>query len=168
MSVHQPLKPDGCYEATYRYRLDRAWEAGARAVFIMLNPSTADETRDDPTIRRCTGFAKVFGCGGLVVVNLYAMRATRPADLFAAEGAGVDIIGPENDAVLRAVIADCDGPVIAAWGAYNRVGARAEVVRGIVEDGGRTLECMGLSKHGHPRHPLYLRKDAGLAAFVIR
>ena len=95
----------------YRYRLTRIWGDGPRATFVMLNPSTADEHVDDPTLRRCMGFARAWGLGGLNVVNLSAFRATIPAELWRA----VDPIGPDNDDYLRAAGASGE-PLIAAWG----------------------------------------------------
>ena len=96
----------------YRYRLTRRWDDGPTCTFIMLNPSTADARKDDPTIRRCIGFARREGCAALLVINCFAFRATKPADLFAAE----DPIGPENDRHIMAASLDADGQVIAAWG----------------------------------------------------
>lgn len=130
-------------------------EAGGKVAFVMLNPSTADEVQDDPTIRRCKTFARDWAFDRLVVVNLYAFRATRPEDLWAAEAAGVDIVGPENDDHIAHVLPQAKR-VIAAWGAHaprSRVTAFAERF-GDVE-----LWALGVTKDGHPRHPLYLRGD---------
>ena len=99
----------------YRYMLGRQWGAPPFLLWMMLNPSTADATEDDPTIRRCSGFAKHWGFGGLVVVNLFAFRATNPADLRAAE----QPIGPENDRHLVNAARSCPR-VVAAWGASCR------------------------------------------------
>lgn len=139
----------------YRYRLSRYWSTGKTAVFVMLNPSTADATQDDPTIRRCIGFARREGCGGLVVVNLFAFRATSPDDMKAA----ADPVGPENDAHIRAVTSAADGPVIAAWGAHGSHGGRAAHVRGLI---GAPLWCLSKTKAGAPGHPLYIKGDAPL------
>jgi hypothetical protein len=132
----------------YRYTLTRRWaNDGPTATFIMLNPSTADAEQDDPTIRRCLGFAKALGCGRLIVGNLYAYRATKPADLWLA----ADPVGPDNDATLAA-LADTDGPLIAAWGINAkpaRVGAALTLL-------GPKLTALGVTKQGAPRHPLYL------------
>lgn len=156
------LSPDG----VYRYTLHRGWGArgSASAVFVMLNPSTADAHLDDPTIRRCVGFAKRLGCGGLKVVNLYAYRATSPDDMFAARRAGNDIIGPENDEILWAtlyVAAHHDRPVVAAWGAEADQARVAEVVS-MARAAGVEFQALGVTKHGAPRHPLYLRADSEL------
>lgn len=146
---------------TYRYTLGRRWtqdlSAGA-AVFVMLNPSTADAEVDDPTIRRCIGFAKALGCGGLHVVNLYAFRATKPADLWKA----ADPIGPDNDEVLRETFKAAGRearPVIAAWGA-NAAPLRAQFVTTIARAAGASLTALGVTKGGQPRHPLYVPATA--------
>jgi hypothetical protein len=150
-------------DGLYRYTLGRRWtqdlDAGA-AVFVMLNPSTADAELDDPTIRRCIGFAKALGCGGLHVVNLYAFRATKPADLWKA----ADPIGPENDEVLRATFREAareNRPVVAAWGA-NAESMRAHFAGVLARAAGAPLAALGVTKDGAPRHPLYLRADAQL------
>lgn len=146
-------------DGVYRYTLGRQWVGGdGTAVFVMLNPSTADAATDDPTIRRCIGFAKTLGCGGLHVVNLYAYRATRPADLWLA----TDPVGPENDKVLRAAFLTAYGegsPVIAAWG-VNAKPSRARAVGLLATSAGVGLSALGVTKAGAPRHPLYLRSDA--------
>lgn len=132
-------------------------EAGGIVVFVMLNPSTADDVQDDPTIRRCMGFARRWGFGRLVVVNLYAFRATEPMDMWAASGAGVDIVGPENDDHIAHVLSSCDR-TIAAWGA----GARPERVAefgALVAAADVQLWALRLTKDGAPRHPLYVHGD---------
>lgn len=144
---------------TYRYRLIRQWSAFESLLpFIMLNPSTADADIDDPTIRRCVGFAHRLGFGGVGVWNLYAYRATKPADLWRAG----DPIGPDNDRRLRNLFqwAHIAGrPVVAAWGAN----AKPERVRHVLAmDGAANLRCLGLTKQGAPRHPLYVSGDSPL------
>lgn len=123
------------------------------ALFVMLNPSTADGDKDDATIRRCVGFAKSWRYEKLVVVNLYSFRATKPRDLFAAGDAADHFRNQEviANASLRA------GIVIAAWGAHGAEGDRGEIVRGWMFD--RPVHHLGLTKDGHPRHPLYVRAD---------
>lgn len=143
----------------YRYWLTRDWTSGGkRAVFIMLNPSTADAIQDDPTIRRCIDFAKRFGCDGLLVVNLYALRSTDPDALWNHP----DPVGPENDAHIQWALWAAemsDAPVIAAWGAN----ARQDRVDEVLElPGMLACQALGLTKAGQPRHPLYLRRDAEL------
>ena len=142
---------------TYRYQLTRQWGDGPIACFLMLNPSTADADQDDQTIRKCRGFARREGCGGFIVANLFAFRATDPKQLLTAD----DPIGPENDAMTRDAIrcaTETGGPIIAAWGAHKIVGDRAKLVVTWAEG----IQCLGLTKAGHPRHPLYLKGDAPL------
>lgn len=150
------ISPDGLY----RYGLIRKWNHEAQpATFIMLNPSTADGTQDDPTIRRCVGFAQALGCGGIVVVNLYAYRATKPADLWQAE----DPVGPENDARIRAnaaYAATVRSPLVAAWGTQTRARDRIDEVLELIRGTGAELTALGVTRGGHPRHPLYLPGDA--------
>lgn len=132
----------------YRYVLGRRWTAGPTVAFICLNPSTADARTDDPTIRRIRGFAKAWGYSALVVANLYAWRATDPAELKRAD----DPVGPDNDSHLVRVAADCE-LVVAAWGVHARP-ERVAAVRAL--PGMDRLHVLGLTKGGAPRHPLYL------------
>lgn len=119
-------------------------------MMIGLNPSTADAERDDPTIRRCIGFARDWGFGGLWVVNLFAFRATRPANLKTA----ADPVGPHNDMWLRR-IAGRSGRIVAAWGNHGRFMGRSDRVGAMF---GRRLEVIRLNAGGEPAHPLYLPK----------
>lgn len=123
------------------------------AVFVMLNPSTADATIDDPTIRRCRGFAQSWGCNGIVVVNLYAYRATEPADL---KRAGWPI-GTENDAWLERTARE-HVDIVCAWGTKAQQG-RAQDVMALLRSSGARLLHLGRTKDGHPKHPLYLPGD---------
>ncbi len=135
----------------YRYALGRQWGDGQTVAFIMLNPSTADADRDDPTITRCIHFARSWGYGGLVVANLYAYRATDPSELWRT----ADPVGPENDEHLTRVAAGC-ALLVAAWGANAKPGRIAQV---LALPGMGRLHALGLTKAGQPRHPLYLRGD---------
>jgi len=136
---------------TFRYRLGRVWGDGPTLTVIGLNPSTADETSNDPTVRRCIAFAMREGCGSLRMLNIFAFRATDPAVMKRA----VDPIGPENDMWIMQAI---DGPVVAAWGVHGAfLGRGASVARAIPG-----LLCFGQTKDGHPKHPLYLRADSPL------
>ena len=133
---------------TYRYGLWRLWdEATAYAMFIGLNPSTADEINDDPTIKRCISYAKEWGYGGLMMANLFAYRATDPEIMLQAK----DPIGPENDRLLLEY-ANKAGVVVGAWGNagahLNRASKVLEMLPGIC--------YLKLNKTGHPAHPLYL------------
>lgn len=147
----------------YRYSLSRTWdETLPTACFIMLNPSTADAEKDDPTIRRCVGFAKRLGCGGLVVVNLFAWRATDPARLAAVP----DPIGPENDSHILRAATGCS-LVVAAWGTNVPVlhCYRPADVKKLVMAVGASLTCLRKTKGGAPGHPLYVKADAPLVRF---
>jgi hypothetical protein len=142
------LSPDG----VYRYTLGRRWGDGAYVNFVMLNPSKADATEDDPTIRRCVGFVRSWGHDALVVTNLYALRSTDPKALMMHPAP----IGPENDAELE-VRALCAGLVVCAWGADRAVKGRAGRVVRLLRGKGVMLHHLGLTKAGHPGHPLFLR-----------
>lgn len=146
---------------TYRYSLTREWGNGPRAIWIMLNPSTADASLDDPTIRRCIGFSKSFGFGSLEVVNLFAYRATDPKDMASAKARGVDIVGPENDRYITEAAGRAQ-LVIAAWGADKLAPARSVMIRKLVAP--RELRTLGKSKSGAPKHPLYLPANSELIA----
>lgn len=139
----------------YRYSLGRRWDDGPTAWWVMLNPSTADATEDDPTIRRCVSFSKREGCGALIVVNLYALRATDPKAL----AKHPDPIGPENDTVLvhTSYEARSGGLVIVAWGANPM--AEPQARRMFAATG---AQCLGTTKAGAPRHPLYVKGDQPL------
>lgn len=125
-------------------------------VFVMLNPSTADGNIDDPTIRRCITFAKDWGYGALVVVNLYAQRATDPSELF--EDEDFMIRGLSNE---KHVLKECQGrDVIFAWGASRRPDPEGDLDLALdIKRDARSVMCLGKTLHGHPRHPLMLRKD---------
>ena len=178
----------------YRYRLWREWRlhpqpaqwamwadedgapvvdgAGAQlgeplsCVFVMLNPSTADGTQDDPTIRRCVNFARREGFDRLEVVNLFAYRATKPAVMFNASP-DVDIIGPENQRHIEEAL-DLAGLIICAWGAHGDHSLQGNFVLGWIEDANyraAPICCLGTTKDGHPRHPLYVPGNAPLVPF---
>ncbi|NIV38133.1 MAG: DUF1643 domain-containing protein [Anaerolineae bacterium] len=135
----------------YRYVLNRPSEVDfpgrGAALWIMLNPSTADAQTDDPTIRKCRGFARTWGCRGIMVANLYALRSTDPAGLWAVD----DPIGPENDRHLQA-IAGVFPEVIFAFGNNAPVARVAEVER-IFRGQGAKIWCLGTTLSGAPRHP---------------
>lgn len=141
----------------YRYALRRIWTVDLPAVmFIGLNPSTATAATDDPTLRRCIRFAQAWGFGSLVMTNLFAMRSTDPAALSRA----VDPIGPRNNWWLAFHRGRADA-VVAAWGAHGTLHSRGEeVIRRF-----RDLHCLGLTRNGQPRHPLYLPGDLELVRF---
>lgn len=138
---------------TWRYALTRRWDPAVEDVaFLMLNPSTADAFVLDPTVRRCVDFAKRWGFGGLLVLNCFALRSTDPRGLKAHP----DPVGPDNDTVIADWLTRLPGPVVAAWGLHATYQNRAAQVAGLVHGAGRQLMCLGMTKTGQPRHPLYL------------
>lgn len=143
---------------TWRYRLTRRWADGGVVLWVMLNPSTADADQDDPTIRRCVGFARAWGYGAIEVVNLYALRTAYPVRLLDHP----DPVGPDGDAHLSEAFAGRPGLVVAAWGGgARRVGRRRgarrdERVRVMAGEAGLALHCLGTTRAGAPRHPLYV------------
>jgi hypothetical protein len=157
---------------TYRYTLDRVWDASLpAALFVMLNPSTASATEDDPTIRRCKAFADRAGCGALTVVNLFALRSTKPG-LLALHSAPT---GPDNDAWITVALANQPSLVVAAWGAYpaaagRRIQAaadgRAARVMQLLAAHDVPAKCLGTTKDGYPRHPLYVAGAQPLIDFT--
>jgi hypothetical protein len=149
---------------TYRYLLGRRVGEGKRtALFVMLNPSTADALVDDPTIRRCIGFARREGCGVLEVVNLFAYRTTDPAALRSAS----EPVGPANDQFIEQAVRRTD-LVVVAWGIVPRrlVRRSSEIGRAIYDHlpahGQRGPFSLGTTADGSPRHPLYVRADRAL------
>lgn len=143
---------------TWRYTLTRMWDKTKQPVmFVALNPSTADEVRNDPTVRRCMGYARFWGYGGLVMTNIFAFRATDPRVMKAAK----DPVGPENDSWLQRK-AETAGIVVAAWGTHGVYRGREDAVRLMFIQRKVRLMCLGKTKGGHPKHPLYLPKDAPL------
>lgn len=154
-------------DGVYRYALTRTWRTDVPALsFVMCNPSKADAFEDDPTIRRCMGFARREGAGGLRVVNLFAYRATSPLTLRAARlvdhATNDPCIGPRNDGYLDAL--PHDERVVVAWGAFPAPVRIAHVVRLLQP---RRLWCLGVTASGAPRHPLYVRGDAPLVPWPV-
>lgn len=141
----------------YRYLLQRKTNCPLRWVkkctFIMLNPSTADAEKDDPTIRRCIKFAEREGCTKLSVVNLFALRATNPNDLTFYD----DPQGPKNFGHIFAEVESAH-VVIAAWGSHKM--AKCRLAKELFKVDG--IKCLGKTKDGSPRHPLYVKSDAPL------
>lgn len=141
-------------DGKYRYTLERTWDdKKSRVFFVMLNPSTADDREDDPTVRRCIGFAKSWGFGGLAIGNLFAYRATDPAELLRPD---INAVGPYNDDWLRTLYNSCGHTIIAAWGNHGALFGRGREVATTFPN---SLECLGVNKSGQPSHPLYLPKN---------
>jgi hypothetical protein len=145
----------------YRYWLARRWGEGPLLPFILLNPSVADAEINDPTVRRGIGFAAREGYAGMAFLNLFAFRATKPANMMQA----VDPVGPLNDLWLINNLLK-GRLVVAAWGALGDFNGRAHQVKALAEINAVDLRCLGRTKDGHPRHPLYLPADQPLEPFA--
>ena len=144
-------------DGIYRYRLWREWDADLPScLFIMLNPSTADATQNDPTIRRCIDYARRWGFGRLEVGNLFALRSTDPKVLYAAH----DPVGPDNDDALMEMREGAN-LTVCAWGVHGHHRDRGDTVATMLSHfRPPSLHCLGQTKGGAPRHPLYMPKTA--------
>ncbi len=146
----------------YRYLLWRTWNPDAAQVaFVMCNPSTADGSSDDPTIRRCMDFAQSWGFGSLAVGNLFAYRSPSPRDLLTV----ADPVGPDNDAHL-VQIARQSACLIAAWGCAGRYRERDRAVMEKLSAHSPRMVCLGRNADGSPKHPLYIRKGTERQCFL--
>lgn len=145
----------------YRYSLTRDFLLGkGRVLFVMLNPSTATAEASDPTVRRCEGFARIWGYRTLEVVNAFAFRATYPVDLKKA----ADPVGPENDRHLADAAVRAD-KIVAAWGVHGAFKRRFEQVLKILAP--FDVWCLGMTREGFPLHPLYQPNDAKLEPYTL-
>ena len=160
---------------TWRYRLDRDFvRNGPTIAFGLHNPSTAAEECDDPTSRRGIGYVRAWGGGKLVFVNPWAGCATRPEDLWRMQ----DPVGPDNDFYVDAVareVVETGGFFVFAWGAVapprplkGTVNKRLREFEKLVRDRGCDVRALGVTKSGHPRHPLYMRADAVLVPWAVK
>ena len=136
----------------YRYALTRVWDPGGGKVsFVMLNPSTATEVQNDPTVERCERRARALGYGAFRVTNIFAWRDTDPKQMRQA----ADPVGPENDAAIAEACHWADR-VVCAWGTHGAHLQRGAAVERLVRETGVAPYHLGLSKDGHPKHPLYI------------
>jgi len=146
---------------TWRYSLWRTWSFfGDKMIFVGLNPSTADDKVDDNTIRRCVRFARNNGCGRLTMLNLFAFRAKDPWEMKAA----ADPVGPHNDVIIKRHFEKGGITVVAAWGVEGFFKNRDREVMKMYP----VWKCLGTTKHGFPRHPLYLKSDSPLIPYKGR
>lgn len=162
MTGRAVLSPDG----VYRYVLERLFQPEldrnrGRVLFVMLNPSTADELQDDPTVRRCVGFAQTWGFTELGVVNLFGLRSTSPAALY---DVNVDPVGADNDHWIKVEARRAD-LAVCAWGVHGRHLDRDRAVLALLADAGVRPHALGLTRDLQPRHPLYMRGDAEPLAY---
>lgn len=157
-TVAHPVAADAIFDptGTYRYLLKRSWSCAPQIGFVMLNPNRADATIDDPTIRRCVGFAKSWGYGGLEVVNLFAYRAKTPTLLKQA----ADPVGPDNDHYLLTLTERVE-TIVLAWGNWGALRGRDRAVIELLNSH-QALYCLGTTQTGQPRHPLYLKRETRL------
>jgi hypothetical protein len=136
----------------YRYALTREWDShGKRVLFIMLNPSKATELQNDPTVERCERRARALGFGAFRVTNIFAWRETDPRKMRQA----IDPTGPENDAVILDGVNWAD-VIVAAWGTHGAHLGRGPAMTAVLRSSNRELHTLGLTKAGHPKHPLYI------------
>ena len=176
-----PAEPSGAVfdaDRRYRYLLWRRWDGTnngwlfgvppetTTCLFIMLNPSTADEKVLDPTVRRCVDFAKRWGCGSLLVANIFALRSTDPKMLYQTHSTGGEPIGgPDNDRhILEA--ASAASVRVAAWGRHGNLLERGRKVVELLVD--LPLMCLGTNQDGTPWHPLYVPGDTELRPYAVR
>jgi len=168
-----------CDDRIYRYALWRRWDGEGGDVrkrweevediemrdhplnWIMLNPSTATEDVDDPTITRCQRFARLWGYPGVVITNLFAFRATDPSDLRGVK----DPVGPLNDWWIEQVAWQCVD-VVCAWGNHGALEGRSSAVLERLRDRDARLHCLGVNRTGEPVHPLYQPKDVKLTPYA--
>ena len=136
----------------YRYKLTRIWDpAGRKVLFVMLNPSTATEVQNDPTVERCERRARTLGYGGFRVTNIFAWRDTDPKAMRAA----LDPVGPANDAAILEGTAWAN-TVVAAWGTHGAHLDRGAHVEALLRASAQPVYHLGITKDGHPKHPLYI------------
>jgi hypothetical protein len=136
----------------YRYLLTRVWDpSGAKALFVMLNPSTATEVQNDPTVERCERRARTLGFGAFRVCNIFAWRATDPKMMRRAP----DPVGPANDAAIGESCLWAD-TIVCAWGTHGAHLGRGPEVERLMRRSGKPLHHLGLTREGHPKHPLYI------------
>lgn len=145
----------------YRYLLRRVWDDyRIRALFVMLNPSTADGESDDPTIRSCVRLSKELSFGSIEVVNLFSYRSSSPKSLLEVD----DPIGSNNDNCIRAAVKRCD-LIICAWGAHQMAIDRGNTVMSEIRFERPAVFCFGVTKEKQPKHPLYVKSGTPLVVY---
>lgn len=146
----------------YRYTLSRDWSDSddkKRILFIMLNPSTADANKFDPTVKRCYTYAVKWGYNVMDVGNIYAYRATDPKDMLNAQKNGIDIVGQDNDVSIQTMCDKADR-IVCAWGSHGWSKHRAIAIKNVLKCWYQhKTSCLKKCKDGSPSHPLYLKGD---------
>ena len=146
------MRRSAIIRGNHRYELFRTWDVdGKVACFVMLNPSTADAEQDDPTVRKCVGFAKRWGCGGVRIVNLFSIRSPSPSAIRLSDSP----VGPRCDEHLLDAASNSD-IAVAAWGNHGGYHARDRGVLDMLRREGVAVQCLGVTTKGFPRHPLYV------------
>jgi len=149
------------FDRRYRYKLWREWDSTKGCVaFIGLNPSTADEKKNDPTVTRCINYAKAWGDGRLVMLNIFSFMATDPKEMKNYH----EPVGPDNDEAILAVASQAD-LVVVCWGAHGAHLDRGMRVATLLAARDVEMTCLGTTTAGHPKHPLYLKKTIQPALF---
>lgn len=156
------IKPTAVFspDREFRYTLTRRWDDRLLVNFLMLNPSTADENIEDPTIRRCMGFARDWGYGGLMVTNIFAYRSTDPKALYKVP----DPTGPANNEYILKTAKAC-AVVVCAWGEHGAHQGRGAIVHKLLREAGIATRCLEKNASGEPKHPLYVARDRKLMDF---
>ncbi len=160
MLLRHHQKGDAASTATYspdqryRYALTRVWAPGPQVLFVMLNPSTATEVQNDPTVERCERRARTLGFGGFAVANIFAFRATDPRVMRAEP----DPVGPQNDSIILDLALGAQ-QIVCAWGTHGAHLGRGAHMQTLLRGSGKALFHLGLSQAGHPKHPLYISYD---------
>lgn len=150
----------------YRYMLTRRWGRGPTLCWVMLNPSTADAFRTDNTLAKCIGFTKRAGnYGGAVIVNLYSLRSTDPKALWTCGEA--ERIGPLGDQFITEQAGGRNHAIV-AWGTHGARNGRGDQVAAMLANAGVTLHCLGVTKDGQPKHPLYVPGDTAFQEYRVR
>lgn len=153
----------------HRYLVERRWDGrplgtpSGLCAFVGMNPSTGDETHDDPTMAGCSARARDWGFGGFVMLNAFAYRATDKARLLEVD----DPVGPENDATILAHAARADR-LIVAWGQPPRpLAGRGPRLAALLAEAGLRPLCFAVNRDGSPKHPLYVARRAPLVAYPL-
>lgn len=150
----------------YRYLLYRLWDnfENGFCIFIGLNPSTADENNDDPTIRRCVDFAKRFKYSGLYMLNLFGYCSTDPKELLKIN----DPVGKWNNKVIKEICENNNGYKICCWGNYGSFKNRGVQLINFLDHFDINLHCFGFTEKNEPKHPLYLSKESKLEKIILK
>lgn len=153
--------PDRAYRYFLRRAVDQDWDLSQKPpiAFLLLNPSTADEVKDDPTVKRCRRYAAAWGYGEVIILNAFAFRATDPKNMRAAP----DPIGPDNDKVIletTQAVFGLGGALVCGWGNHGAFLDRGKAVRALLDP--YEVKAFPHTSAGEPGHPLYLRKDVTL------